>query len=247
VVRHRRVCASRRDDFVAEVKLLAARCLLLTAFYDLLKDDVPADVRDQVTVLLRKLSETMVKMPMYYMGSSVFGEANSLVFAERGRIRGLSYGSLLDEAGWVYIHPELHEIINSLGGLLVGDDSIVSGWAAFTASVSRRADGGTSISQAEVLSLLQGDSMGERDVMLAKRVLERHPQKCVWSGRATNPMHIDHMLPYTLGYCVPVWVTTSRWGFTVGFRVEATSSRRDTARRSPLAAHGLHTFRNESG
>ena len=126
----------------------------------------------------------------------------------------------------VYIHPELHEIINSLGGLLVGDDSIVSGWAAFTASVSRRTDGGTSISQAEVLSLLQGDAMGERDVLLAKRVLERHPQKCVWSGRATNPMHIDHMLPYIFGHCVPVWVTASRWCFAVGLCVGTTSSRK---------------------
>jgi hypothetical protein len=180
------------------VQYYASRGGLALLRYDLLKSDVPAEIREGVAVLLRKLSETMVKMPMYYMGSSVFGEPNSLVFAKKGRIRGLSYGSLLDEAGWVYIHPELHEIINSLGGLLLGDDSIVSGWAAFTASVSRRTDGGTSISQAEVLSLLQSDAVGERDVMLARRVLERHPQKCVWSGRATNPMHIDHMLPYSV-------------------------------------------------
>lgn len=187
-----------RRPFIELVKYYSTTGGLAQLRYDLLKDDVPSDISNSVAILLRKLSETIVKMPIYYMGSSVFGEPNSLVFAERGRIRGLSYGSLLDEAGWVYIHPQLHEIINSLGGLLVGDDSIVSGWAAFTALVSRRTDGAMSLSQAEVLSLLQANPMGDRDVLLAKRVLDRHAQKCVWSGRTSYPMHIDHMLPYSV-------------------------------------------------
>jgi hypothetical protein len=127
----------------------------------------------------------------------------------------------------VYIHPELHEVIYALGGLLVGDDSIVSGWASFTAGLSRRTEGEALISEEAVLSVLRSDPIGDRDVVLARKILASVPQQCVWSGVSMgfgadmglaassdagsgsvaqsdmagsrgNSMHIDHMLPFSL-------------------------------------------------
>lgn len=187
-----------RRPFGPVINYYASRGGFAQLHYDLLKNEVPNDIRPSLLELLRRLSDIIVKMPMKYMGYSVFSEHYSLVNAKRTAIRGLSYSSLVSEAGWVYIHPELYEVIDELGGLLVGDDSIISGWAEFTSSLSDRTGSAGLITQEHVLSLLRFDPIGQRDVFLAKKVLDRSHPQCVWTGRQPKPMHIDHMLPYSV-------------------------------------------------
>lgn len=187
-----------RRPFAPVVSYYESRGGFAQLHYDLLKNEVPAEIGPSLLELLRKLCDTVVKMPMKYMGFSVFSEHYSLVNAKKGSIRGLSYRSLVNEAGWLYLHPELYEVIDELGGLLVGDDSIISGWAEFTSTLSNRAGGTNHITQELVLSLLRLDPIGERDVSLAKKVLNQNLQNCVWTGRNSNPMHIDHILPYSV-------------------------------------------------
>jgi hypothetical protein len=197
-----------RHHFLPVIAYYAHRGGFAQLYFDVLRDQVPADVREAVLALMRSVRDTVVKMPMQHMGFSVFKEPYSLVRAEKGRMRGTSYHALLRESGTLYIHPELHEVIDALGGLLVGDDSIVSGWASFTAGLARRAEGDSLISEEAVLSVLRSDPVGDRDVVLAKKVLESIPQACVWSGMAVNAgknMHIDHMLPFSLARNNGLW------------------------------------------
>lgn len=194
-----------RRLFLPVIEFYGSRGGFAQLYYDLLRNEVPSEIRPKVLDLFRGICDTLVKMPMYHMGYSVFGEPYSLVRAKKGRITGLSYGSLLHEAGLLYIHPDLHEVIDTLGGLLVGDDSIVSGWASFTASLSRRTQGKTLISEASVLSLLRSDPVGDRDVVLARKILEQQAQRCVWSGQQTYTIHVDHMLPFSLTRNNSLW------------------------------------------
>lgn len=187
-----------RTSFRPVIEFYASRGGFPQLHYDLLRDAVPVPIRRDVLLLFRKLCETIVRMPMQHMGFSMFGEPFSLVNARRGSVRGLSYGALLREAGELFVHPELHEVIDALGGLLVGDDSIVSGWASFTQALARRSEGDSLVSEADVLAVLRSNPLGERDVLLARRVLGRESRLCVWSGRAADSTHVDHVLPFSL-------------------------------------------------
>jgi len=194
-----------RRDFTSVISYYTSRGGFAQLYFDLLRDQVPEAVRPAVRATLRKIADTIYKMPMFHLGYSVFNEPYSLVHAQKGSIKGLSYGSLLKEAGDVYIHPELHEVIDALGGLLVGEDSILSGWASFTASISRRSEGAGVVSEESVLSLLRADPIGDRDVVLARKVFEQSVQRCVWTGRPADIRHIDHMLPFSLTRNNSLW------------------------------------------
>jgi hypothetical protein len=174
-------------------------------YFDLLHDTIPGEIRSDVRALLRKIQDTIVKMPMRHMGFSTFGVDYALVNASKGTIRGLSYGSLIQESGCLYVHPELHDAIDELGGLLIGDDSIVAGWAGFTSNLSRRTQGTNKYSEAEIMELLRVDLLGDRDVFLAHRILQKHPQLCVWTGNKTASIHIDHVLPYSVTRSNSLW------------------------------------------
>lgn len=194
-----------RRDFTAVISYYTSRGGFAQLYFDLLRDQVPEAVRPAVRAMLRKIADTIYKMPMLHLGYSVFNEPYSLVNAQKGSIKGLSYGSLLKEAGTLYIHPDLHEVIDALGGLLVGDDSILSGWASFTASISRRSEDAGVVSEDTVLSLLRADPVGDRDVVLARKVFEQSSQQCVWTGRPADIRHIDHMLPFSLTRNNSLW------------------------------------------
>lgn len=197
-----------RPSFLPVIAYYADKGAFAQLYFDMLRDQVPADIRPKVLSLMRSIRDTLVTMPMQHMGFSVYKEPYSLVRAVKGRMQGTSYAALLQEAGTVYIHPELHEVIDALGALLVGEDSIVSAWASFTASLSRRGEGGSFISEETALSVLRSDPVGDRDVVLARKVLESMPQTCVWSG-VVGPtgqnMHIDHMLPFSLSRNNSLW------------------------------------------
>jgi hypothetical protein len=194
-----------RRHFDPVISYYASKGGFAQLYFDLLRDQVPAEVATGVRNLLREIAAILIKMPMHHLGFSVFYEPYSLVNARKGRIIGLSYSALLKEAGDLYIHPELHEVIDALGGLLVGEDSILSGWASFTASISRRSEDVALVSEDKILSLLRADPIGDRDVLLARKVFEQTSQRCVWSGSPADIRHIDHMLPFSLTRNNSLW------------------------------------------
>jgi hypothetical protein len=197
-----------RPHFTPVIAYYASRGGFAQLYFDVLRDQVPAEIRLAVLAMMHSVRDTVVTMPMQYMGFSVYKEAYALVRARKGRMKGTSYHALVREAGTVYIHPELHEVIDALGGLLLGDDSIVSGWASFTAGLVRRAESDVLLSEEAVLSVLRSDPVGDRDVVLARKVLEEVPQVCVWSGTSGSRgvgMHIDHMLPFSMSRTNSLW------------------------------------------
>jgi hypothetical protein len=198
-----------RREFNAVIGWYRHRGGLQRFRYDLVQDTVPDEIRPGVLALLRKVQKTITSMPMKHLGVSVFGRHHCLINARAGRITGASYGGLIAGAGSFYIREELNEVLDQLGTLLIGDDSIIYAWADFTYRAARRTAGHPGIDRSDIISLL-GEAVDiPRDVAQLRNLLDaarRDGLTCVWSGSGLGTsMHIDHALPFS------VWQNNNLW------------------------------------
>lgn len=177
--------------------------------YDLIHESVPGDIRPAVLSLMRKIRSTITRMPMKHLGFSIFNEHYSMVRSTSGTIREPSYAGLIRDAGRFMMHPELHDVLDEIGTLIIGHDSIIYGWADFTCSIARSHAPGSDLSREDMIALLHQAVDIPRDVGQVRRMLERERAgglRCVWSGREIRgDLNIDHVLPYSL------WQNNNLW------------------------------------
>jgi len=88
-----------------------------------------------------------------------------------GTIKTASYYGLIKESGTYFILPELHELMNEIGTLIIGEDSIISGWAGFTSRAARRAEGVEPVSKEKILTVLTKAVDVPRDIAQVRNVL----------------------------------------------------------------------------
>lgn len=103
---------------------------------------------------MRKIQSTIRSMPMKHLGFSLFGEHYSMVRSTAGTIREPSYAGLIRDAGRFVMHPELHDVLDEIGTLIIGHDSIIYGWADFTCSIARSHAPGSDLSREDMIALL---------------------------------------------------------------------------------------------
>ena len=177
--------------------------------YDLIHSSIPGPAQRKTILLLRKIQHTVKDMPMKHFGYSMYNEHYSLVNYNNHTIRTPSYFGLITEAGSFFIHPELHQLIEEVGSLIIGKDSIINGWADFTAKAAQRNEFTPSVSKEEVLSVLTKAVDIPRDITQVKSMLssvETAEFECVWSGTSLKEsFHIDHIIPYSL------WQNNNLW------------------------------------
>lgn len=179
--------------------------------YDLIQDEVPEAIQRDTIELIRKIQKTIKGMPMKHFGYSKFGEHYSLVkpVSKRNTIRNPSFMGLIEEAGHFAILPELHNLLNDLGALIIGEDSIITGWAEFTYNAAKRNEDTETLSKEHILSILSHSVDIPRDISQVKNVLqsaESENLKCIWTGtHLNNNFHIDHAIPYSL------WQNNNLW------------------------------------
>ncbi|TVQ67627.1 MAG: hypothetical protein EA360_01870, partial [Balneolaceae bacterium] len=88
--------------------------------FDLIHETIPETIQRDVILLLRKLQQTIKKMPMKHLGFYEFGRHYSLVTGEVKTIRTPSYYGMVKESGRYCILPDLHRLMDEIGALIIG-------------------------------------------------------------------------------------------------------------------------------
>ena len=200
-----------RSDYNKVIQFYRTRGGLQQFRYDLIQDDIPQAIHRETIELIRSIQKTIKGMPMKHFGYSRFGEHYSLVkpVSKRNTIRNPSFTGLIEQAGYFAILPELHDLLNDLGALIIGEDSIITGWAEFTYNAARRNEHTETLPKEHILSILSHSVDIPRDIGQVKKVLksaESERLRCIWTGtRLNSNFHIDHAIPYSL------WQNNNLW------------------------------------
>ncbi len=182
--------------------------------------------RPIVAELIKVLKETIVKMPMHYIGSAInkggeiFKYHKNSTFSVKSR-ENLSSELVINTCGTFSIPRNYFEAFLLLGSFINGTKSLLFEWADFTI----RADKACKFSRGEIIQLLDPMYDKERDVNEMKSFYEVLKGKsnliCVWSGKnITTDLNIDHVMPYSL------WKNNDFWNLLPA-KSEINSKKRD--------------------
>ena len=181
-----------------------------SAFYNDLKNKgIPKDLQPAFLELSRKLSETITKMPMKYIGRSLSNDYYSIFQFEPGKRKGkagnIDIEFLISSFGTFSIPVEYYEAFKFLGSFISGQDSILFKWAEFSVNAS-----GGNLSIDKVVKEVLRSPISERDMRESDKVFRDKLSKegkilCVWTGKAITSYDIDHVIPFS------VWKNNDLW------------------------------------
>ena len=180
-----------------------------SAFYnDLRNNGIPVVLQSDFFELVKKLNDTITKMPMKYIGRSVSNELYSIFQYEnqtirRGAITDLE--SLIKAFGTFSIPHEYYEAFRILGSFINGQDSILFKWAEFSVKASSN-----NLSIQNVLNEVLISPITLREIKESKKLYNDILKKegkiyCVWTGRNITKYDVDHMIPFS------VWKNNDLW------------------------------------
>lgn len=184
----------------------------LSALYqDLRKNGIPKSIENDFWNLCKKLKETIIKMPMKYIGYSIYGQHYQIFnfTSERVSSKFDAINSLLltQSFGRFSIPLDFYEVFEFMGGFISGSNSIIFKWADY--SVKQIKD----VNYEQIIEQLTKSPVLERSVYEStsyfKKILsKRQYLECVWSGkRITNSAenNIDHLIPYAVWHNNDLW------------------------------------------
>lgn len=180
-----------------------------SAFYNDLKNKgIPADIQSNFIELVKKLRDTITKMPMKYIGRSISNDYYSLFNYENKSLRNFSKidaERIIHDFGTFSIPFEYYEAFKVLGSFINGQDSIIFKWAEFSVKASSNR-----LSIDKVIGEVLKSPITDRDIAESKRIykeiLRREGQVyCVWTGRRITSYDIDHVIPFS------VWKNNDLW------------------------------------
>lgn len=183
-----------------------------SAFYNDLKNKgIPRNLQQDFLELIRKLKDTITRMPMKYIGRSISNEYYSIFqFASERRKRetidvDIDIRYLIDNFGSFSIPLDYYEAFRVLGSFISGQDSILFKWAEFSVNAS-----GKNLSIEKVVSEVLKSPITDREVNESKRIYNSILKKegkvfCVWTGKAITNYDVDHMIPFS------VWKNNDLW------------------------------------
>ncbi|MCS5490636.1 HNH endonuclease domain-containing protein [Algoriphagus limi] len=182
----------------------------LSGFYnDLKRNGIPQELAPTIKSLANKLHSTLIRMPMHYIGRSISSDYHSIYRPEKPK--NVSRGERIDSEflvsnyGTFSIPKEYYDAFQILGSFIGGQDSILIKWAEFSVSAS-----GNELPIERVLGNLMESPVSERDVnnskTLFQTLLKEHGETaCVWTGRMTNRIEVDHIIPFA------IWKNNDLW------------------------------------
>lgn len=180
-----------------------------SAFYNDLKNKgIPEDLQRDFFELVKKIRDTITKMPMKYIGRSITNDFYSIFNYENHTIRGIStidIENIIKEFGTFSIPIEYYEAFKILGNFINGQDSILFKWAEFSVNAS-----GNNLSVHKVLNEVLKSPITLREIKESKKMYKEILQKegnvyCVWTGRKITNYDIDHLIPFS------VWKNNDLW------------------------------------
>lgn len=182
----------------------------LSGFYNDLKNKgIPSHIQDDFLALAKKLNDTITKMPMRYIGNSVYNQDYSIFNYESGKITRNPVKAdlefLIANFGTFSIPLDYYQAFQLLGSFISGQDSILFKWAEFSVNAS-----GKKLSVENVVTEVLKSPITERDVAESKRIYKSILNRdgkvfCVWTGKAITNYDVDHILPFS------VWKNNDLW------------------------------------
>lgn len=174
-----------------------------SAFYNDLKyRGIPVDVQPIFIKLIKKLRDTIVKMPMRYAGRSITNKEYSIYkynFDKMNlRIVDIDKEYLIQSFGTFSLPIEYYEAFKFLGSFITGQDSLFVKWAEFSVNASNR-----TLSTQTILQEVSKSPVTERDVRESKAQYKELLKSkgsifCVWTGDKINNYDIDHIVPFSV-------------------------------------------------
>ena len=169
-------------------------------FYDLKRGITDAEKINSVNELIKKIRITLVRQPMYYIGSAINRRGKIYTYnydaTRSGNINKLNLEWVINSMGSFSISIDMYHVMQVVGSFVTGTHSIIFRWAEFTSELSSD----VKIKTSDIITLLKSD-FNERDIIQAKNfysnILKNRTLQCVWSGKKIgNDLHIDHMIPF---------------------------------------------------
>lgn len=180
-----------------------------SAFYnDLRNQGIPEDMQSEFFELTVKLSDTITRMPMKYIGRSITNDYYSIFKYDNRRLARKStidIESLIQNFGTFSIPIEYFEAFKILGSFINGQDSILFKWAEFSVNASMN-----NLSVHKVLNEVLKSPITIRDIKSSKKMYKEIIQRegnvyCVWTGRKISNYDIDHVIPFS------IWKNNDLW------------------------------------
>jgi len=181
----------------------------LSAFYnDLRVRGIPQDLQPDLIDLTLKIRDTIVKMPMRYIGRSISDTYYSIfAYHASGQKRPptFDYEQMVRSYGTFTLPLDYYEAFRILGSFMSGSDSILFKWAEFSVNAS-----GNALNLHHVLDEVLRTPTVDREVAESKKLYAELHQRgqvyCVWTGRRLSSTYdIDHLIPFS------VWKNNDLW------------------------------------
>jgi hypothetical protein len=181
-----------------------------SAFYnDLRNREVDPSIKNEFISLVRKIRDTIVKMPMKYIGRSISENYYSIYNYRltRANLTGkpLNTSTLINKLGVFTIPKNYYEAFKIIGSFISGTNSIIFNWAKFSVNMANN-----SLNVNTVLNEILKDPITERNVTLSKDLYNEELERegnlfCVWSGKRIRKYDIDHIIPFS------IWKNNDLW------------------------------------
>ncbi len=163
--------------------------------------------KHQISVLfnlIKKIKETIVRMPMNYIGGSIGkgGQIFKYNYDSNLHCRNINQISnqyIIDSCGTFSIPENYFDAFLILGSFIIGSQSLLLEWADFTIHADKEKE----LTKGEVLNLIDPNYDKIRDANELKQFFERIGKTtdlhCIWTGKIImSDLNIDHMMPFSL-------------------------------------------------
>jgi len=183
----------------------------LSVFYnDLKANGIPKALHDDFSSLVKKIHNTITKMPMRHIGYSLSKAQYSIFKYSKPKDRLINTKEidteyLVNNFGWFSIPIEYYEVLKFIGSFINGKDSIIFKWAEFSINASKN-----SLSMNQVLTEILTDPITNRDITESKNLYNSILKSggnifCVWTGRLLKRYDVDHVIPFS------IWKNNDLW------------------------------------
>jgi hypothetical protein len=180
-----------------------------SAFYNDLKNKgIPSELSDEFFELIKKIRETITKMPMKYIGRSISNDFYSIFDYENPRMAlpvHLNIEYLIQQGGTFSIPLEYYEAFKIFGSFINGQNSILFKWAQFSVNAS-----GQNLAIENVINEVLKSPITARNIDESKRIYrdilkQEGKVHCVWTGKQLFNYDIDHVIPFS------IWKNNDLW------------------------------------
>lgn len=181
-----------------------------SVFYNDLKNKgIPESIEDEFMALAKQMRDTIVNMPMKYIGRSVNEGYYSIFSFEKNRVipreSPVNLGYLIRHFGNFSIPADYYEAFKILGSFICGQDSILFKWAEFSVNASAKR-----LKVENVINEVLRSPITEREITESKKIYREILKKqgkvyCVWTGKEITTYEIDHMIPFS------IWKNNDLW------------------------------------